>query len=186
MSWAARPASLGIPGHANRGAEWEALLDRVELLSSMPRAAKTADQSVTSSTVVVDDTHLQLTLKAGVFYDIIGALFFTGATAGDLKTQWAWSTSVGTEVNFAGMGLVEAAGTFSGDLMALTRSTSTSPTATITYGADTNGVTDIIAGSVRVGADDTLLKLQWAQGTSSGTPTTLLEGSWVRAIPLFT
>lgn len=152
----------------------------------MPRAVKSADQSVTSSTVVVDDTHLQMTLKANIQYDIIGGLFYTGALAGDLKLQWAFSASTGTEIDIAGMGLVEAAGTFSGDMMGLARSTSTSPTATITYGADANGVGLVIMGNIIVGTSDTLLKLQWAQGTSSGTATTVMKGSWVRAFPLFT
>lgn len=186
MSWAARPSTWGTPGHANRGTEYEAVLDRIELLSSMPRAVKSADQSVTSSTVVVDDTHLQMTLKANIQYDIIGGLFYTGALAGDLKLQWAFSASTGTEIDIAGMGLVEAAGTFSGDMMGLARSTSTSPTATITYGADANGVGLVIMGNIIVGTSDTLLKLQWAQGTSSGTATTVMKGSWVRAFPLFT
>lgn len=189
MSWSARPASWGVPGHANRGTEYEAVLDRIELLSSMPRAVKTADTDVTSNTTAADDPHLQITLKAGVSYDIMGVLITEGNTAGDLKIQWAWTpTSTGTEANMGGIGLIDSATTFTGDAIALARAdVTTSPTATTTIGINSGTWTNYIAcGHVLVGSVDITFKLQWAQNASNATATRLKAGSWLRAFPAFT
>jgi len=187
MAWAARPVLTG--GSRITDDKLDALLDRVELLSSMPRAVKTADQDVTSSTTVVDDTHLQLSLLANVDYDIIGMLMFEGATAGDLKLQWAWTpSSTGLELSMGGIGPTAGVTSFEGDAFFLARTDVTSsPSSTYTLGINTGTWgTYIITGNVNVGSSNTTLKLRWAQNASSGTATKIKARSWLRAIPLFT
>lgn len=41
MTWSSRPASWGVPGHANRGTEYEAVLDQIALLTTPNEATWT-------------------------------------------------------------------------------------------------------------------------------------------------
>lgn len=187
MSWAARPALTA--GARITDAKLAALLDRVELLSSTPRAVKTADQDVTSSTTVVDDTHLQLPLLANVDYDLVGVLIVEGAAAGDLKLQWAWTpASTGLELNIGGIGPVVGVTTHEGDGSFGARADITAtPSGTFVLGTNTSlWINYLVLGNVSVGTSNTTMKLQWAQNASNATPTRIKARSWLRAIPLFT
>jgi hypothetical protein len=185
MAWSARPALTA--GARITDARMDALLDRVEALSSPPRAVKTADQSVTSSTVVVDDTHLQLSLLANTRYDLLALLVAEGNTAGDFKFQWAFSASAGTSLNIGGAGALSSLAGVDGDGTWLARAdTTSSPTPTFILGTNTSNWTNYLAmGHITVGASNTTFKLQWAQNGSSGTPTILKAGSWLRAFPVY-
>lgn len=187
MSWGARPTNWGIPGHINKGNEFEAVLDRLELLSSPPRTVKSLDQDVTSSTTVVDDNDLSLSLLANTDYDILGLLIAEGNTAGDLKIQWSFTTSTGTELNMGGIGPDSPVTSFNGDGIFLHRADiTTSPSGTYTIGTNTGAwINYLVTGNISVGSSNLTMRLQWAQGTSSGTATRVKARSWLRGIPLY-
>src|SRR5688500_7801947 len=64
----------------------KALLDDRALLS----VTKTANQSVTSSTVNVADNHLTLPVAANAIYHVSVVVIVSGAQAGDWKQQWTF------------------------------------------------------------------------------------------------
>ncbi|WP_274029442.1 hypothetical protein [Streptomyces sp. MMBL 11-1] len=65
---------------------------------------KTADESVTSSTVLQNDNHLVLPVVANASYSLFLLCIFSGDTAGDIKFDWAvpagtvlrWADQTGT------------------------------------------------------------------------------------------
>lgn len=185
MAWAARPALTA--GARITDDRIDALLDRVELLSSPPYAVKTADQSVTSSTVVVDDNHLSISLLANTRYDLLAFLVAEGNTSGDLKYQWAFSASTGTSLNIGGAGPLSTITGVDGDGTWLARAdTTSSPTPTFIQSTNTSNWTNyLVSGNILVGSSNLTFKLQWAQNASSGTATVLKKGSWLRAFPVY-
>lgn len=144
-------------------------------------ARKTADQSVTSSTVLVNDTHLLLPVAASEIWHVRVALDFTGANGtGDLKVAFTFPTSgdirmgMGTYTNAAG-GVVNTG--FSG---------TTTPTTALSFNA--RGATThtflVIEGIFINSTNAGNLQLQWAQQTSSATATTLYTHSTLWAVKL--
>ena len=121
-------------------------------------ALKTLDQSVTSSTTLVNDSALALPLVGGVNYSFTCWLYVVGTTAKVTFTfsgsaQWSQPNG-GTVVTASGTTVTAAAGGW------------------------------LIAGTITAAsAGDTLL-LQWAQSSSSGTASTVKAGSILTALRL--
>jgi hypothetical protein len=126
---------------------------------------KAADQSVTSSTVLVPDTALTLAVVAGATYDFTCYLDFEGAAqgTGDLKFQWA--VPLGATLRYA-CPHVNAANTWVGGNtnIATTSITCATQTAGVLCGVKMDGT---LVMSSTAGA----ITLQWAQNTSVGTAT---------------
>lgn len=131
---------------------------------------KTADQSVTSSTALIDDTHLQFAIAAQHEYIFELVLAVTGPGF----TKVAFNAPAGS----AGWWSLEQ--TITG-----TRASSTTLTSTFVDGesisGNTNGDLINLNGYVDNGATAGTFKLRWAQGSSNGSPTILKKGSWLRA-----
>jgi hypothetical protein len=131
---------------------------------------KTADQSVTSSTTLIDDTHLQFAIAAQHEYVFELMLAVTGP--GFLKV--AFNAPSGS----AGWWVIEQ--TISGS-----RNTATVLTSTFVdgeaLGGNTNGDLVWLNGYVDNGATAGTVKLRWAQQTSNGSATILKKGSYLRA-----
>lgn len=141
-------------------------------------AYKTADQAVTSSTVVVDDNHLTLSLSAGK-WAIQGMIISDGDTAGDIKIQCDFTGTITTGY-WTGYGVqTGAAGAATIQPAAIAYGTSQS------YGENGAGTKIVypIMATLDCSTSGTW-KFRWAQSTSSATATNVFTGSWVRATPL--
>lgn len=147
---------------------------------------KTADQSVTSyTTPLIDDTHLTgMTLPVGTFM-IKAGYFVSGGTGSDFRVQWVFS---GTAVNSyrGGNGPGAASTDAIGAAANATRNAaagggSNALTSPVTYGTDGSNLSYIEETGIAVVTSPGILKVQWAQGTSSATSTILKIGSWLYA-----
>jgi hypothetical protein len=138
-------------------------------------AYKTAAQSVTSSTTLVDDNDLYLIGEAGKVY--AGELWapYTGDTTGDIKFRFTFPTS---DFLWGPMRLPVAATStnaatpdWGGELI-----TAGTNTATPTGGA-TSGLPILWIPFTWAPTDAGTLQFQWAQNVSSGTALTLQKYS---------
>jgi hypothetical protein len=156
-------------GHKPTAAEYAAVVAAVAELRPI-RARKTGPQSVTSSTTLVDDSELLLPVDGSSEYEVLGLVFFSAAVAGDLKIGWSGPSGAGFSWSFGGG-----------------PSTISSASDIWYHGSNTIGGTDIaggtgsnailrVAGVLTTTNAGTLL-LRWAQGTSSGTATSIVAPS---------
>ena len=100
-------------------------------------ARKTANQSVTNSTVLTNDTQLLGAVEAGVEYDVDIKIFYEAPTANDLKVSLSWPAS-GT-LPWGLTGLVATATATSGDVTP------------VAFGAPVSGVDFFSVGGAGVG-----------------------------------
>lgn len=143
-------------------------------------AVKTADEGVTSSTTLQNDDELVIAVSASAKYIMDGYLLYTGAAdpAGGLKMGWTGPS--GAAMSWTNFGVNQngspslvnynvVAESLAGGRGVATNTTSTTmscrPTGILTVG--------VTAGN---------LQLQWAQGTSNATATTVKTGSWLRLV----
>lgn len=142
---------------------------------------KTATQSVTSSTVLVDDNDLQATLPVGVWRVELWA-HVSGNTSGRFKCTWAFSgtlgstarTEFGPSINTTHSPATAAAATTVG----VVRATGEAYNASGRYGTDNtpnfSAIHEDLYLEVTVAG---LLKLQWAQDASFATSTNVSSAS---------
>lgn len=134
---------------------------------------KTADQSVTSSTSLVDDNQLLLSVAANAVYELRMLIIYTAASAGDLNMTFTGPASATLDWNVGG----------------LSGTSGTSPDGVTWWGANTIGGNDSVNGGgatnmaarpygilITAGTAGTF-KFRWAQAASSGTATTVKTGS---------
>lgn len=142
---------------------------------------KSADESVTSSTSVQDDNHLTMTLSANTNYWVEGHLITDGAVGGDFRLQFIVPS--GTIRWLANGPLSSATGTVTD----VDRNYKVGATTTImgTIASGTNSVVHIF-GIIRTAGSGGTFKLQWAQGTSSGTATRVRANSMLRVARMYT
>ncbi|WP_157251030.1 hypothetical protein [Nonomuraea typhae] len=138
-------------------------------------ARKTATESVTSSTTVQDDDHLSMTLNANTTYWLDGILITDGALAGDFRLQFVVPSGT---VRWLANGPVSGA---TGTVTDVDRNWKVGATTTVmgTIAAGTSSIVHV-AGIIRTAASGGTFKLQWAQGTSSGTATRVFVNSFLR------
>lgn len=139
---------------------------------------KTADETRTSTTTLAADADLNgWVLEAGKTYSVEWFFLYKGNSSGDFKWRLVCSQTPrliqGIRI-FHGLNVGGAEGVV--DYEVLTTATTD----------QTDGTTDASAVHQRGSAilqahatNDGTLELQWAQGSSSGTATTLMEGSWM-------
>lgn len=142
-------------------------------------AYKTANETVTSSTVAQNDDHLSLSVIASAVYTVEAYFILSGDDANDFQYQFTFPTSAtlaGGQINML-YSLAGGANTSGdGDWRAL--SAQSSPSTALNVGIpDTNGASGLYKGTLVVGANAGTLQLQWAQVTSGLTATTLYAGS---------
>jgi hypothetical protein len=129
---------------------------------------KSANESVTSSTVVQNDDHLKLSLAANKTY-IIDGVVFASSTSGtpDIKIAFAGQTGSDIKVGY----------TDDVDDMVLSSGEESQ-----TIALQANRPRSIhIAGTVVTGSTSGDFQLKWAQDTSNGNATTVMAGSYLRA-----
>lgn len=136
-----------------------------------------AESAPTSSTTMQDDNHFVWTMVPGT-YRVEAFLHFTASTTGDFKCQWSFSgTLTGQGRTCIGPGIVTT-DTQGGATNAM-RCMADVITAAISYGSDGTNTSAAMEDLWLEISSGGILKLQWAQNTSSGTATTVTIGSRV-------
>lgn len=132
---------------------------------------KASAESVTSSAAIQDDDDLRITLAAGTYY-VDCYLHVSGVEAGDIRVAWAFGGTATIARSCTG-----AAEAITDRESALSVHRGNTYTTEQVYGVDTTGSTIVHENLHLEVTASGLLKLQWAQGTSNGTATTLSTAS---------
>lgn len=143
---------------------------------------KSGSESVTSSTVLQSDDHLTTSLAVGQ-WRIQTYLTATGAAAGDIRVAWT-NTGTMSATGRACFGPGSANTDVTGAANNAHRDTANTLTANVIYGTDgsnSSAINEDLLIDVTVAGT---LTLQWAQGTSSGTATTLSTSSRMYITPV--
>lgn len=136
--------------------------------------AKAADTSRTSTTTLADDLHLAgMALEANATYSLQGWIEYVGAAIGTGDLKMGFTTPAGCTMNWNSGGVVTT-GANSYD--------ATAPAAATSRTVGSGGAVEMVArlGGRIITTTAGILTLQWAQGTSSATATTIRAGSWLR------
>jgi hypothetical protein len=150
------------------------------LLSQLPvTIRKPANQTVTSSTTLVDDTHFAFPVAANAVYALESYLIFTGAAspAGGLKMQFtgpAGATMTWTNFGTNGAGV----GTLT-DYNVVAESISSGAPRAVGTNAGTVMTCRPVGTVITAGTSGTL-QFRWAQNASDATPTLVGVNSWMR------
>lgn len=136
---------------------------------------KPSAQSVTSSTTVANDVDLVVALDVGQWrVELIGNYTGIASGAGDIKTAWTFSGTLGSQFGRYGTGPDPGStGATSTSISSTARALATA----IIYGTidtPTAVFKEDLFLDVQVAGT---LQLQWAQGTSAATATNLTAGS---------
>lgn len=140
---------------------------------------KTADEPVISSTVLQNDNELFFSVEANTKYAVKFVLLYTGATAGDFKVNV--TVPAGAAYRLGVFGLTETATGVTGPFQT---STITEASGSYTFGCSGFSAMATLDGVITIGATAGTVQFQFAQGTSSGTATTVLTHSYVTAIEI--
>jgi len=143
-------------------------------------ARKTADQTVTSSTVLVDCTSMVLPVLANEVWQATFNVLYTAGTTEDMKVAFTFPTAGRVDASIMWMSATPAANVL--DMFG-----TTSPTTSTTLFGNGVGSGRYLA-PIRViyvgGANAGNVTLQFAQNTSGGTATTVFTNSTVWAVKL--
>jgi hypothetical protein len=142
-------------------------------------ARKTSDQSVTSSTALVDCTTMTLPVTANEVWQVAWSVIYQAGTAGDLKLAFTFPAA--GEVSFDSSAWLDSGGTLYLPWFAGT----TSPTTSRSFSGDASvRHTLLIQGVYTNGANAGNVQLQFAQNASDATATTIKANSTVWAVKL--
>ena len=148
---------------------------------------RTSDATKTSTTTPATDTQLTWTVDANATYVLDGWLKYSGP--GDLLVGWTYPTGTLGEWCGIGNGTTVVSGTGGGGTQQdvssswgyTVRTETTDLGSTRTYGGiSTNTYGVFIRATIRVSSTGGTFALQWAQGTSNATATTLYTDSHLR------
>ena len=146
---------------------------RITVPGSRGLKLKSGDQSVSSSTTLVDCNDLVVPVAANTVYAIDAAIFFTAGTTGDIKH--AFTCPTGATLRW---GLIHQKQADGSTTISALEVASGNPEASSGSGASETWAR--ISGRLSVGATAGNLQYQFAQDTSNATNTTIHEGSWLR------
>lgn len=138
------------------------------------KASKGADTARTSTTTLAADPDLSVTLAANSVYIVGLLLLYKGGTTGSSDLKFSWSLPSAATLAGEYMGIFNPIGLIS------TPITGSSVTVTYTNGTG-NSYPVTIEATVTTSSTAGTFALTWAQNTSSGTATTLMAGSNLRA-----
>jgi hypothetical protein len=138
-------------------------------------ARKLSDTSVTSSTTLIVDGHLQVAVDANAVYELRSMIIYDGAAAADLKLMYF--CPVGT--TFDGMGsIIESTGSSYTDVHLPPYAENGSGV----WGCNGAGATMVgyVNGLVVTGVTAGTIQVHWAQFVSNATPTRLFTNSYLK------
>lgn len=136
-------------------------------------AVKSSDQSISSSTVLTNDTALSIAVAANSTYAFTGLLIYEGGTQGSSDMKFQFTVPAGATLNYMPLHQSTA-----GNISGVALSTAASVPSCGSGGAG-NSFTVTITGTLIVSSTSGTLQLQWAQNTSSGTATIMHQNSWL-------
>ncbi len=168
MAWPERPADLDKPGHIPRGDEWEALLDRLQLLSPVISAYKANDTTRSNAgtgATYTADPDLTVTVEANGIYAYHLHTTLTANVTPQLKARFG---------SPSGSALAAAAYHLSTAFSTPGSPTTISEVTGITAAA---GTPFAMHGTLFVGATGGAFYLDWAQTTANATGVTVHKGS---------
>lgn len=153
--------------------------DNFNAVGPVMRVRKSSDQSVTSSTTLVDDTVLKFSVTSGDTWFVSLDLLYQGASTGDIKMAWTGGTG-SISGPWGVMGISTAA---SGPpSTSMTFQGQTSPATTLSLGAITGfGIPARVFGTFTASGTTPTITFQWAQNTSDVTATTVMTNSTIIA-----
>lgn len=143
-------------------------------------ARRTANQSVTSSTALVNDDTLQLTVGTNEVWLFRFVLRYDGASTGDIKIAFSMPASATVDATPSVMS--GTAGTFTDSAWSGVV-TDGSPQSFLCSGAGTTRMNIIDGVYIGAGTAGTLI-LRWAQNASDATATRMLTHSTLWAVKL--
>lgn len=157
------------------------------LLSMLPlEAYKTTNLTRASTTTLVDDPDLVLTLEANATYVVEMFIKYASVTAEQLKT--AWTVPAGANGGRSRVGISSTVNdTTTGGPFGNVALGQHAFATTLTYGTRNSTANQVAAmemGNVITTTAGTLA-LQWAQNTSGATGTIVAAGSYMRAKRIF-
>ena len=137
-------------------------------------AAKTSDESVTSSTTLQNDNELAVAAAANCTYAVTCFVKYDGGTLGSSDLKAAFTVPAGATFLWAVSNKDTSGNPNVGGFL------TTGAVAAGTAGLGTFR-TLVVTGTLAVSSTAGNLQLQWAQQTSSGTATTVYANSWLLA-----
>lgn len=180
MAWTGTPKTWAFQEGVESSELNTEVRDRFLAVGPHLIARKTSDQSVTSSTTLVDDTALQLTVGINEVWLLHFILRYEASVTGDIKVSASFPSG---EVNvFPSGGILAANGTFTDQGWVMT--TSDASAINWTGGGAGSPRTSLLDGTYIVGGTGGTLKLRWAQNSSDATPTKMLTHSTLWAVKL--
>lgn len=149
------------------------------LLTSMEMVTvvKAANQAVTSSTTLVNDNELFLSVAASAVYQLDGWIPYDGAfSAGDFKTDW--SVPTGATMLWSPNGPSTG-----GSALYTSNTVAAGTTVSIgTYGTGGAYTSASVRGRLVTSTTAGTLQFKWAQNSSNATATTVYAGAWIRLL----
>jgi hypothetical protein len=145
---------------------------------------RTSNATRTSTVTPTSDTQLTWTVDANAVYAIEGVLFYSGP--GDFQMGWTYPSGTAGTWNGLGNGTTVVSGTGGGGTQQdavsswgyTVRTETTDLADNRTYGGiSTTGFALQVRATIRVSSTAGTFALQWAQGTSNATATTLYTDS---------
>jgi hypothetical protein len=143
-----------------------------EVQAVAPLAAyKSADQSITSSAVLTNDSALFVSVLASATYYFKMYIKYEGGTQGSADMKIGWAVPTGTTMSYERLALNTSGAADVG--------TPTDQSGTPTFGSNGagNSRTLVAEGTVLTSTTAGTLQFKWAQGTSNGTATIVHAGS---------
>lgn len=132
---------------------------------------KPANQNITSSTTLTNDTDLTFTLAANTSYVVNGGLFATSASATpDIKIGFTVPTGATMDIAY----MSQTGNNRTAELL----ETTNTPSSNIPIAANQTTIIQVF-GSIVTGGSGGTLQLKWAQNTSNATATTMKQGSFM-------
>jgi len=147
-------------------------------------ALKTADDTITSSTTLVDDDQLFLSVQAGTDYWVQAMIIYNASAAADLKCTFSGPS--GSTFDWVSDSLPSTIAAGSGAVDVISRSLQGLGSTPSPGGAEQPAGTRVDAVSVpkgllRVGANSGTLRFRWAQ-LASGSPGTIVRAGSILVI----
>lgn len=134
-------------------------------------AYKGSDESLASSVALQNDDSLFLPLSADTTYHFEATVVYEGGTQGASDIQWKWTGPTGFTMRYHHINVTTSGASSVGFLS----NESSNPNAGTSGAGNLQAIT--MTGTVTISDTPGNLQLQWAQKTSSATPTIVHAGS---------